>query len=152
MLALFQDVGGTDAEAFAIEAAVGEASANMYRGGYRHHPEAVDLVCSTTNGTVEMVLTDYDPLPREGDALNQRRGRYLIGRVMDPVEFNDPMRHGHGVSIRMVKTLRSNSPADPHSRRTVITCCRSTGGQAPHQRRGRFGTYRRAIGSRQAAL
>jgi len=111
MVALFQGVGGTSTDAFDLEVAVGEALASLYRRGDRNRPGPVDLVFSTTDGMVEIILTSFGPVPQEPlavptiDAPHQHRGLYLIGHMMDHVEFTYPVRDGQGVSIRMVKAL-----------------------------------------------
>lgn len=110
-----QSVGASEADAFDLEVAVGEAVTNAYvhaYGGRRKGKVEVDIGFDGTNFLVAVhdsgkPVTDKITIPaRLPEPGRGGRGLYLIGKLMDGVEIIHPDRRGRGTAVKMVKRLR----------------------------------------------
>jgi len=110
VLGLVRETGCAEGKEFEIETALREALANAVRYGCDHNPSKtvqLSVACDKERGMLIVVRDPgpgFDPTqvasPVAGDRLfsDHGRGIYLIGELMDHVEFG----HG-GTEIRMRK-------------------------------------------------
>jgi anti-sigma regulatory factor (Ser/Thr protein kinase) len=115
MGALSQGLGGTDADAFAIQVAVGEILANAYEHAYEKKAGPVDLDVMKAETGIHVTITNYGLSPPQGltipktSGTEKPRGLYLVGQLMDQVEVIYPVSNGSGMAIRMVKAINASS-------------------------------------------
>jgi len=115
MGALSQGLGGTDADAFAIQVAVGEILANAYEHAYNKHAGPVDLDVTKADSGIHVTITNHGLPPAQGltipktSGTEKPRGLYLVGQLMDQAEVIYPVSNGRGMAIRMVKAFHAST-------------------------------------------
>lgn len=107
--------GGSNQDASDVEVAVGETLSNAYRHAYGKGvgPVSVEIAFDTPRLTLTVIDEGKGlaHLPRVPGILstqlgNVSRGMYLIGKLMDEVEFRHPLDADRGgVAVMMAKDL-----------------------------------------------
>ncbi|HET6781074.1 MAG TPA: ATP-binding protein [bacterium] len=105
--------GASEADAYDLEVAVGEAVTNAYLHAYGGKTEGQIDVDLGFNGKDFLVsvhdggkpVTDRITIPETPPESGHGRGLFLIGQLMDEVTIVQPDRGGQGVAVRMSKNL-----------------------------------------------
>jgi len=104
-------VGATDAVAYEIELAIGEALSNAWLHAYGGGIGIIELDAAFDGTFFTFTVHDQGApvtplpaIPRELPKKGQGRGLYLIGQLMDEAEVLK--REGKGVALRLRKRVR----------------------------------------------
>jgi len=108
--------GASEADAYDLEVAVGEAVTNAYVHAYGGKTEGQIDVDLGYNGKDFLVsvhdggkpVTDRITIPKNPPERGHGRGLFLIGQLMDDVNIVQPDREGRGVAVRMSKKIPRN--------------------------------------------